>query len=269
MKWAGLRGGFGPSAHSFAIQATYSLDIKLDIKRGRGYPETMSDEVRGEQTSELADRWDRVGARWDIASQRHFVPPTERLAELAGIQAGESVLDAGTCSGGIADFPDSNFDAVTWRLSAFLLLELIAGLRESWRVVKPGGRVGVSIPGPTNMEPLRSMYLTRLQSYGGDGQARQGRRPVVSPETCYDALREAGFERIEVRAEQLGSYLDDAGEWWEILQGTGLDSFHACLSRRKLSRFKAEHLAEITKLATSRGIWLDLAVIFALGWKQS
>lgn len=189
------------------------------------------------------------------------------------------------------DFPDGSFDAVTWGLSVFLLPDLIAGLRKSWRVVKPGGSIGVSIPGPTSMEPMRAMYLTRLKSYGvppahgesvepqahhertGRDQAAlrqaQDERPVDTPETCYDALREGGFERIEVRAEQFGCYLANAAEWWEIVRSMGLGSFHARLSRTKLSRLKADHLAEVAKLATSDGIWLDLAVIFAVGWKQS
>lgn len=203
----------------------------------------MTSKGRRETSQERATRFKRTEARFDIPARRFLAPANQRLAGLIAIQPGESVLDIRT--GGDA----------------------IAGLREAWRIVKAGGRVGLSIPGPTNMEPMRTIYLTRLKSYGVDGPERQEGQPVNTPETCYDAMREAGFQRIDVRAEQLGCYLGNGAEWWEIVRSEGLVGFHACLSTRELSRFKAEHVAEVAGLATSKGIWLDLTVIFALGWK--
>lgn len=261
----------------------------------------MAGEMRGERAAEIAARPSRARANHNGVTPRYLHAVSERLVELTGIGKGASVLDVRTDSGSVAirggqdnvllwqidverlNVPDSSVDVVTWRLNAFFLPDLIAGLRESWRVGKPSGRVGVAIPGPTNTEPMRSMYLTRLKSYGvlpahGEpvephaqdertGRDQAGRQRVGAPEACYDALRGAGFRHVEVRAEQLGCYVGNAGEWWEIVRSVGLGSFHACLSRRTLSRFKAEHLAEVARLATSRGIWLDLAVIFAVGWK--
>jgi hypothetical protein len=34
-------------------------------------------------------------------------------------------------------------------------------------------------------------------------------------------------------------------------------------------QFKAEHLAEVEALATEKGIWVDVPVNFAQGWKSS
>jgi hypothetical protein len=39
------------------------------------------------------------------------------------------------------------------------------------------------------------------------------------------------------------------------------------LAPEKLEQFKAEHLAEVEKLMTSKGIWLDISAIFAIGHK--
>jgi hypothetical protein len=40
------------------------------------------------------------------------------------------------------------------------------------------------------------------------------------------------------------------------------------LAPAQREQFKAEHLAEVRALATEQGLWRDVAVNFACGWKR-
>jgi hypothetical protein len=63
--------------------------------------------------------------------------------------------------------------------------------------------------------------------------------------------------------------LKDAGEWWDIVWNSGIESALSPLPPEQAQRFKAEHLAEVSTLATPNGIWLNVPTIFATGRKPS
>ena len=61
--------------------------------------------------------------------------------------------------------------------------------------------------------------------------------------------------------------LHDAGEWWDIVWNSGFRGPVSQLTPGQLAQFRQEHLAEVARLATTRGIWLDVPSIFAIGHK--
>jgi len=70
-----------------------------------------------------------------------------------------------------------------------------------------------------------------------------------------------------VLSEQFGYQLSDANEWWEIVWNSGFRGPVSQLTPEQLEQFKGEHLAEVETLETPKGIWLDVASIFAIGHK--
>ena len=50
---------------------------------------------------------------------------------------------------------------------------------------------------------------------------------------------------------------------------TGFRHSVSQIAPERLEQFKTEHLAEIGTLATDKGIWLDVPVIFVLGKKAA
>lgn len=165
------------------------------------------------------------------------------------------------------DIADESFDVVLCASGLFFVPDMLAALKEWHRVLKPGGRVGFSGFGPTFRQPLMNLWDARLQQYGVSGPTFSPIERLAKPETCRRLLQEAGFVQSEVICEQLGYYFQSAEEWWneEWSSLSRLDILH--LSASQLEQFRSEHQAEVQRLATDQGIWIELPVNFAHGLK--
>ena len=271
-----------------------------------------------EHKHKVAKVYNLAAAGYDKPALRFFPMVAERLVNLASIQEGDHVLDAGTGTGMAAfaaaemvgmsgtvtgvdigeailsqalqkldrrtqssisfhlgdmehlGFPDQSFDAVLSASSLFFLPDMAAGLKEWKRVLKHGGRIVVSGYGGSAFRPLSDLFEARIRSYGVP--LASPTRPfswqrLTEPEQCLSLFRQAGLENIEVFAEQVGYQLSDANEWWDIVWNSGFRGPVSQLTPEQLEQFKAEHLAEVETLGTPKGIWLDVASIFAIGHK--
>jgi hypothetical protein len=81
-------------------------------------------------------------------------------------------------------------------------------------------------------------------------------------------LHEAGFVQTEVQSEQLGYYFRTVEEYWEERWAGQGRMAVLQLAPAQREQFQAEHLAEVGALATAQGIWRDVPVNFARGWKR-
>ena len=165
-------------------------------------------------------------------------------------------------------FQDRTFDAVICASSIFFLPEMQAGPREWTRVVKLGGRVAFSAFGATAFQPQSDLFEVRIRLYGATLPPQRrpfGWQRLTDPGQCGMLLEGAGLREVQVTTEQLGYYFATAGEWWEFAWGSGFRGPLSQLAPPDLERFKAEHLSEVAALATDRGIWFDVAAIFATG----
>jgi len=273
---------------------------------------------------ELSEHKQRVAKVYNLASKGYdkpaldFFPRTAmRLVELARIQEGDNVLDAGTGTGIAAfaaamkvgrhgkvigvdigeeileqarhklsqlpnssisffygdmehlEFPDECFDVVLSASTLFFLPYMATGLKEWQRVLKPGGCMAVSGYGEAAFRPISDLFETRIRTYGV--QLAPVRpfswQRLTEPEQYLSLFRSAGFEHIDVFSGQLGYYLKDTQEWWDVVWNSGFRGPVSQLSPEALQQFKAEHLADVEKLRTTKGIWLDVAAIFATGRK--
>src|SRR5690349_1215816 len=165
------------------------------------------------------------------------------------------------------EFPDGVFDAVLSASSLFFLPDMAAGLQEWMRVLKPGGRIAVSGYGSSAFRPLSDLFEARIRSYGVPLAAPV--RPfswqrLTEPEQYLSLFRQAGLENIEVFSEQLGYLMSDASEWWDIVWNSGFRGPVSQLTPQQLAQFQQEHLAEVARLATPKGIWLDVASVFTI-----
>jgi arsenite methyltransferase len=165
-------------------------------------------------------------------------------------------------------YAEQSFDAVTCAFGIFFLPEMLAGPREWKRVVREVGVVAFSAFGETAFQPLSDQFEARIRAYGVTFPVP--RRPfswqrLTSLEQGLSLLQDAGLERIEWRAEQLGYYLRTPQEWWQVVWNSGFRGPVSQLSAERLEHFKKEHQAEVEQLATEQGIWLDIAAFFVWG----
>ncbi len=167
-------------------------------------------------------------------------------------------------------FPDNHFDVALARLAALCPTQAPSVTGEICRVLKRGGRLAVSGFGDDALQPLMDMYERALRRYclSVPAQPRPStwQRPI-EPAHYRGILQAADLQRIKVRNEQFGFYLDSAEEWWQLMNKS---EFHRPLAQvppGRLAEFRAEYLEEVAALKEEHGIWLDIPTIFAIGSK--
>lgn len=164
------------------------------------------------------------------------------------------------------NFPDNSFDVVLC-CSALVYLRIIpAALRRWHRLLRPNGLIGFN--GFAKATFVAGAVL-RIAA------KRQGvLLPIFNEVTgttqrCYALLREAGFENIEVKTDQLGGYinLSQAQGQWESMLKNPLCHPLRQLSSAQLEQLKAECFTKLEALVTDKGIWNDITTFAAFGRK--
>jgi len=164
------------------------------------------------------------------------------------------------------EFPDSAFDAAVFSFSLFFVKDMESLLCHAMRKVKSGGKVlATGFCGGT-FSPQINMFIERIKNYGVEPPSAWH---FSTPEECISLFEKAGLNDVSVDTKDLGYYLKNAGEWWDIIWYTGLRRYLNGLSESDLVRIKEEHLNEINSLRTNGGIWLEVRVLYARGVRQN
>lgn len=164
------------------------------------------------------------------------------------------------------EFRSRYFDAVLCGAGIYYLPDMSSALEEWARVLKPGGRLLFTGFSPSAFQPMAGLLLDLLAARGHGRSA--GAQPLLwqrlgSLEQYRALLSGAGFGDVRVEAEQLGYHLTVAGDWWEVVWNSDLRRLVEGLPDAELGRLRADHQAAVEGLRTEKGIWMDVATIFA------
>jgi len=179
-------------------------------------------------------------------------------------KAGLTNIDLHTMDAENLEFKSQYFDAASCAFGLFFLPDMAKGVKEIFRVLKPGGRFIYSSFSTQAFSPLADLFREHVTDYGINIPDNSWR--LLSDEsTCLELLRDAGFEQTQIDKKQLGYHLASSLDWWEILYNSGFRAILEQLEPPQLAEFRQRHLTEIDKLKTDKGIWLDVEVLFVFG----
>jgi SAM-dependent methyltransferase len=217
----------------------------LDVATGRGavfFPAAESAGAAGEA----------IGV--DLAE--NMVRAANEEAERRGLGTPVRVMDAEQL-----DFPDGAFDRVLCGFGLMFFPHQEQALGEFRRVLKPGGRVGVSTWQASQAEDLQEvLHDLGLLENGG------GRPPgwIADPHVLADALEKAGFLDVRVVTDPLTVRYDDVEHYWRTVRVTGAGRRAASLASAQRERARAALAERLRAYQRSDGIHVVMTALLAV-----
>ncbi len=165
------------------------------------------------------------------------------------------------------EFPQHHFDAAVCAFGIFFVEDMEFQLKHITDKVKPGGKIVFCGFYEDAFLPMVEVFFNRIQRYGVEKPPLSWKR-IATEDKAAALCHTADLKNVRVERKDLGYYLQDASEWWDMLWYAGFRGLINQLEPQAMERFKKEHLAEIQNLATDKGIWLDVKVLYGIGVKS-
>jgi arsenite methyltransferase len=169
----------------------------------------------------------------------------------------------------LSSFASDAFDIVYLNAVFHWLPEKKQPLQNFYRVLAPGGRIGISTGSKEHVSPvqdIRKRVLSR-DPYRNYPEASAGFANRVSRDELEKLLQEAGFSRVTVEVLPHVQLQPSAEAAVEFAQASSFGNFLNHLPHALRQAAQAEIVAEIGKLATPEGIRLESARLIAIASK--
>ena len=165
------------------------------------------------------------------------------------------------------DFKSNYFDYASCGFGIFFMPDMLASLKKWRRVLKPNARLIFTTFAASSFGELMTTFISQLAEFDVVIDTSTERLTEMTTSETY--LEQAGYTDIQIHSEQLGYHLVSENDWWEIVMNSGLRGFVSQLDAMQFAQLRAKHLAEIVKLKTDKGLWLDINIIFSTGMKPT
>ncbi len=176
-----------------------------------------------------------------IDSAASMIESARRRAEELGIGNAEFFEQEGEH----LDFPDESFDAIISRYAYPHFTNASAAFKESYRVLRKGGRLGASMHGAVELNPYICAPIMVMSKYHLNPSPLTARGPFAlhTPALLEAELKKAGFSDVRAIAFDTLIVVDDFTYYWETQKQGGASI------RRALDAVPEEKRAEAEKAA--------------------
>jgi ubiquinone/menaquinone biosynthesis C-methylase UbiE len=164
-------------------------------------------------------------------------------------------------------FDDNQFDCVFCSSGIYILRDIPKSVNEWVRVVKPQGTVAFSAFGEGILEPMMAMYESLLRDYGVEIISPTPLYRLNTQELCESVLNDAGLVNVNIQIAYRNYHISSAEEWIALVKNSGFRFPLERLDKKYMDQFIAAHKAQISQLATEKGIHLQVPIIVASGQK--
>lgn len=198
---------------------------------------------------------ERVGEAGEVAGvdlADGMAQATNAEAERRGLRARVQVIDAEQL-----DFPDASFDRVVCGFGVMFFPNLGQALSEFRRVLKPGGKLGVSTWRESQTEDL-SAVLSEM----GLGS---GRPPgwITEPDELAGHLERAGFGNVQVSMDSETFRYANLDVYWQTARGTGQRRVLDTLDADQTEQARATLAERLRRHQRPDGIYLVQTALLA------
>jgi ubiquinone/menaquinone biosynthesis C-methylase UbiE len=163
------------------------------------------------------------------------------------------------------NFPPNSFDVVVCVFGIFFVPDMMAGVRELWRQVKPGGKLAITTWGGDLFEPANREFWNSISEVRPDLYKSFNPWDRIDNAASLRAiLRKAGVENIQIEAEIRLHPVRSPEDWWTIVLGSGYRGTIEQLSPTEREQVKARNLRHIREANIQQ---VQTNVLYALAMK--
>ncbi len=162
------------------------------------------------------------------------------------------------------NFQDNTFDFVFCGFALFFFPFLDEALKEFRRVLKPNGRLVVSVWG--KRPKLNAWVIEEVKKLGFNKSLAT--TALHSPDALNSILLQSGFCNLEFKEEFKTFWHQSGLAWWESLWSHGTRSLLESLSQLELEILQKQAIRKAEKSCSLNGVPEEMHAIFGMGTKQ-
>lgn len=163
------------------------------------------------------------------------------------------------------DLPDASFDKVLCGFAMHLLPDPKQGLAEAYRVLKPGGALAFSLPGPVS-DRWRFYHELIGEFAPLVDKAKWPDFGMPDPERL---MQEAGFASIHRITAEIQLPVADADTFWESEMSHGMRGYLTALPAAARRAFREQLTSYLEDMQREGGIVLDRSAYFFKGTRPA